>query len=392
MNIQELVEKYGDYQIEMRRWFHRHPEPSCEEKATAAKIREELDRMGVKWRQCGLETGTMAVIEGRAPGRTIMLRGDIDGLSVTEKTGLEFASENPGMMHACGHDCHISMLLTAAKILNDMKGEFTGRVVLAFQPAEENGKGAKAMIADGVLEGVDACFGQHVWWDYPAGTVAVCEGAAFASCDMFEIDVTGKSGHGAEPQASHDATVMASAIVQNLQTIVSRETTPIDTAVVTVGTLESGTRWNVISGYAKMTGTTRSYSPEVQKKLPGQIERIAKMTAEALGGTAELHYECIVPVTYNDVTFAKCVKKSAAKLLGADAVVDAHPTMGGEDFARYQEKVPGVIAFMGIQNEACGACWPQHHDRFTVDESALIRGVGLYVQTALDFLAEGMQA
>ena len=132
MNIQELVEKYGDYQIEMRRWFHRHPEPSCEEKATAAKIREELDRMGVKWRQCGLETGTMAVIDGRAPGRTIMLRGDIDGLSVTEKTGLEFASENPGMMHACGHDCHISMLLTAAKILNDMKGEFTGRVVLAF--------------------------------------------------------------------------------------------------------------------------------------------------------------------------------------------------------------------------------------------------------------------
>ena len=387
MNIQELVEKYGDYQIEMRRWFHRHPEPSCEEKATAAKIREELDRMGVKWRQCGLETGTMAVIDGRAPGRTIMLRGDIDGLSVTEKTGLEFASENPGMMHACGHDCHISMLLTAAKILNDMKGEFTGRVVLAFQPAEENGKGAKAMIADGVLDGVDACFGQHVWWDYPAGTVAVCEGAAFASCDMFEIDVTGKSGHGAEPQASHDATVMASAIVQNLQTIVSREVLPFNAAVVSVGSLESGTRFNVISGSAVMEGTVRTFLPEVREHILRRIEEIALGTAQTLRGKARVTIDRLSPPVMNDAAMTDMVRDVAAALWGEDAPQAYGPVMPCEDFSYFQEKVPGVMAFLGIRNPECGACYAQHHDKYNVDESALIRGAGMYAQTALTFLA-----
>lgn len=386
MNIQELQQKYGDYQIEMRRWFHRHPEASEHEVETAAKIREELDKMGIKWRKCGMETGTMAVIEGQAPGRTIMLRGDIDGLSVTEETGLPFASEHPGMMHACGHDCHISMLLTAAKILNDVKDKLKGRVVLAFQPAEEVGKGAQAMIEDGLLEGVDACFGQHVWWSYPAGSLGVCSGAAFASGDRFEIDVIGKSGHGAEPQSARDATIMACAIVQNLQTIVSREVNPIDTCVVTVGTIESGSRWNVISGRAKLTGTTRAYSREVRARLPEQLERIAKMTAGALGGDATLKYDELVPVTINDAKMTDLVRAAGAKLLGAEHVIEAQPTMGGEDFGNYQEHIPGVMAFFGIQNAACGACWPQHHEKYTVDESALVKGAGVYAQVALDFL------
>ncbi len=386
MNIEALVQQYGDYQIEMRRWFHRHPEPSEQEFETAAKIREELDKMGIKWRKCGMETGTMAVIEGAEPGRTIMLRGDIDGLSVTEDTGLPFASEKPGMMHACGHDCHISMLLTAAKILNDVKDRLKGRVVLAFQPAEEVGAGAPAMIRDGLLEGVDACFGQHVWWSLPAGTLGVCTGAAFASGDRFEIDVIGKSGHGAEPQSARDATVMGAAIVQNLQTILSREVNPIDTAVVTVGTFESGSRWNVISGRAKLTGTTRAYSREVRSRLPEQIERIASMTAGALGGEAKLTYSELVPVTINDAKMAELVRASGRKLLGDEHVVEPEPTMGGEDFGNYQEHVPGVMAFFGIQNAACGACWPQHHEKYTVDESVLVKGAAVYAQVALDFL------
>ena len=198
--------------------------------------------------------------------------------------------------------------------------------------------------------------------------------------------MTGKSGHGAEPQSARDATIMACAIVQNLQTIVSREVNPIATCVVTVGTIESGSRWNVISGRAKLPGTTRAYSREVRSRLPEQLERIAKMTAGALGGDATLKYDELVPVTINDAKMADLVRAAGAKLLGAEHVIEAQPTMGGEDFGNYQEHIPGVMAFFGIQNAACGACWPQHHEKYTVDESALVKGAGVYAQVALDFL------
>lgn len=386
MTLEALQKKYNNYQIEMRRWFHQHPEKSEHEVETAKKIREELDRMGVKWRQCGQETGTLAVIEGKAPGKCILLRGDIDGLSVTEATGLPFASKNPGYMHACGHDNHISMMLTATAMLNDIKDQLKGRVVVVFQPAEEVGTGAKAMIEDGALEGVDACFSQHVWWNLPAGHLGLCRGASFAAGDRFEINITGKSGHGAEPESTHDASIMAAAIVQNLQTIVSRETSPVDTCVVTVGTIESGSRWNVISGKARLTGTVRTYSPDVQKQVPERMRRIAGCTAEALGGKAEVIYEELVPATINDEAMLEVVKGAGEKLLGADHVAFVRPTMGGEDFAYFMQKVPGVMAFYGINNPECGACYPQHHEKYTVDESVLVKGAALYVQVALSYL------
>lgn len=386
MTLEALQKKYNDYQVEMRRWFHQHPEKSEHEVETAKKIREELDRMGVKWRQCGHETGTLAVIEGKAPGKCILLRGDIDGLSVTEATGLPFASKNPGYMHACGHDNHISMMLTATAMLNEIKDQLQGRVVLVFQPAEEVGTGAKAMIEDGALEGVDACFSQHVWWNLPAGYLGLCRGASFAAGDRFEINITGKSGHGAEPESTHDASIMASAIVQNLQTIVSRETSPVDTCVVTVGTIESGSRWNVISGKARLTGTVRTYSPDVQKQVPERMRRIAGCTAEALGGKAEVIYEELVPATINDEGMLEVVKGAGEKLLGAERVAFVKPTMGGEDFAYFMQKVPGVMAFYGINNPECGACYPQHHEKYTVDESVLVKGAALYVQVALSYL------
>ena len=276
MNLLDLEPKYADYQIRMRRLFHTCPEASTKEFETAKLIRAELDKMGISWRECGMPTGTLATIKGARPGRTILLRGDIDGLEVTEKTGLEYASKNEGFMHACGHDCHISMLLTAGKILNDLRDRLSGTVVLCFQPAEEVGKGAAAMIADGALEGVDAAFGIHVWSDVPTGHVAVRTGPMMAAGDEFEIEVFGKAGHGAMPHCCSDATLMASAIALNLQTIVSRETDPIDTAVVTVGMLNSGTRFNVISGYAKLIGTTRCFKPEIRARFPEQLERIAK--------------------------------------------------------------------------------------------------------------------
>ena len=254
MGMKEVAEKYSDYQVEMRRWFHNNAEVSEKEYETAKKIREELDKMGVEWEHCGLETSTLATIKGAKPGKTVLLRGDIDALSVTEETGLPFASKTKGVMHACGHDCHISMLLTAARILNDMKDELCGTVKLAWQSSEEVATGAKAMVEDGALDGVDACFAMHVWGNVPAGHISCDAGPRMGAARMFEIDVQGNSGHGAQPDLAVDAIVAGSAIVGSLQTIVSRKLAPAEPAVVTVGTFNAGERWNVIAGSAKLTG------------------------------------------------------------------------------------------------------------------------------------------
>lgn len=386
MQLEELQKKYGDMQIRLRREFHRIPEASLEEHKTAAKIREELDRMGVEWRVCGGATGTLARIKGAKPGRTILLRGDIDGLSVEEKTGVDYASEHPGFMHACGHDCHISMLLVAVAMINDLKDRLAGEVVFAFQPAEEIGRGAQMMIEDGALDGVDAAYGMHVWSDFPAGKVSVRSGGTMASGDRFTIEVTGKAGHGAQPHLCADATVIGAAIVQNLQTIVSREISPIETAVVTVGQFQSGTRFNVISGSATLVGTTRCFSNEVRAHFPEAIERVAKETARSMRGDATVRYEQLVPATINDPKLAELVRGSAKKVFGEDCLYDYPPTMGGEDFAQYQARVPGVMVLVGMYNEACGAVYGQHHNCYQIDESQLVRAAALHVQVALDFL------
>lgn len=386
MNLQDLMAKYANYQVEMRRWFHQRPEPSGKEVNTAHRIREELDKAGIPWRVCGMGNGTLAEIKGKQPGKTIMLRGDIDALSVKEQTGLPFASTNEGFMHACGHDCHISMLLTAAMMLHDIQDQLHGTVRLAFQPAEEIAEGARAMIAEGALDGVDACFGMHVWSDYPAGVVAMRKGPMMASGDMFRIHVKGASSHGAQPHLGADAVVMAASIVQNLQTIVARELNPIDTAVITVGTIAGGSRWNVVSGSATMEGTTRTFNLQVRDMLPKAIERVAKSTAEALRGTATVEYTKLVPVTSNDPHMIDVVSGAAQKIFGEKGVVEASLLMGGEDFSYYQEKIPGAMVLLGVRNEACHSVYPQHHECYTVDESVLIKGAALHVQTALDFL------
>ena len=386
MTLQDLIAKYADYQVEMRRYFHQHPEESGKEVKTAERIRAELDKLGVEWRPCGMGTGTLARISGKTPGRTIMLRGDIDALSVNEETGLPYASENEGVMHACGHDCHISMLLTAVHMVNDIKDQLKGTVVFAFQPAEEIGRGADSMIKEGALEGVDACFGMHVWSDFPAGTVAMRKGPMMASGDHFKIHVTGLSSHASQPHKGVDALVIGSAIVSNLQTIVSRELDPIDTAVVTVGKFTSGTRFNVIAGTADMEGTTRAFSPQVRNSFCERITRIAKTTAEAMRGTAEVEYNYLVPVTINDPHMIDVASGAVKKIFGEKGLLEAPQMMGGEDFAYYQEKIPGAMVLLGVRNEELGAVWPQHHGCYRVDESVLVKGAALHVQTALDFL------
>lgn len=387
MGMKEVAEKYSDYQVEMRRWFHNNAEVSEKEYETAKKIREELDKMGVEWEHCGLETSTLATIKGAKPGKTVLLRGDIDALSVTEETGLPFASKTKGVMHACGHDCHISMLLTAAHILNDMKDELCGTVKLAWQSSEEVATGAKAMVEDGALDGVDACFAMHVWGNVPAGHISCDAGPRMGAARKFEIDVQGNSGHGAQPDLAVDAIVAGSAIVGSLQTVVSRKLAPAEPAVVTVGTFNAGERWNVIAGSAKLTGTTRCFSYDVFNKFPEYVEQVATDTAKAYGCTAEVRDTLLVPPTVNDEGMSALARAVAQDVIGEEAPIHVPPTAGGEDFAYFMEKVPGCVLLLGVADEASGACYVQHHSKFTVYEPELIRGAQIYAKVAMDFNA-----
>lgn len=388
MDIKEVAAKYKDYQIEMRRYFHTHPEISTKEFNTSEVVKKELDKIDIPWRKCGLETGVLATIKGAKAGKTILIRGDMDALTVKEETGLPFASQNEGVMHACGHDCHISMMLTAAHILNDMKGELCGTVQLAFQPAEETAQGAKAMIKDGALEGVDGCFAIHVWSGIDKGHISVEAGPRMASADQFMIDVVGKGGHGATPDMCIDAAVASCEIVNNLQTIISREIAPMDPAVITVGTVQVGTRWNVIAERGHLEGTTRCFSREVWKDLPERMERIAKQTAKTFRTEATMDYIRLVPPVINNQNIAELAQAASKKVVSPDAPILSPATAGGEDFAFFMEKVPGAVALLGVRNEACGAVWPQHSGKYCVDEEVLLHGAMLYAQMAMDFNAQ----
>ena len=388
MNIQEAAAKYSDYLIEKRRWFHAHPEVSGKEFHTSAYVKKELDAAGIPWRACGLETGVLATVEGAKPGKTFLIRGDMDALTVKEETGLPYASENEGVMHACGHDCHTSMLLTAARILNDLRSELCGTVKLAFQPAEEIAEGAKSMIEQGALDGVDGCFAIHVWSGVESGRISIEPGPRMASGDQFKIDVNGKGGHGATPHQCIDAAIVSSAIVSNLQTIVSREIDPADPAVLSVGLIQVGTRWNVISEYGHLEGTTRCFSRDVWGRFPEMIERIATDTAKTFRAKAKLDYIRLVPPTINEEAVTEIARNAAMKTISPDAPIICPKSAGGEDFSFFVEKIPGAIAMLGVGSEACGAVWPQHSGKFRVDESALLGGAMLYVQTAMDFNAQ----
>jgi amidohydrolase len=387
MNYEEVAKNYNEYQVAMRRYFHENPEISTKEYNTSKVVKDELTKMGVEWVPCGLETGVLATVKGAKPGKTILLRGDMDALSVTEESGVEYASKNEGVMHACGHDCHISMMLTAAKILNDHKDELCGTVKLAFQPAEEVALGAKSMVENGAMDGVDGCFAIHVWSDVESGHISCDAGPRMAAAYQYAINIKGKGGHGAAPHQCVDAAVVASAIVSDLQTIVSREIDPMDPAVVTVGVINVGERWNVVPEKGRIEGTMRCFSDYLWENLPKMVDRIAENAAKAFRAEVTTEYVRLVPPTNNNPVMADVAKNAAKKIMGEDAPVALPATMGGEDFAFFMEKAPGAVALLGVRNEECGAIWPQHSSHYRVDENALVKGAMLYVQTAMDFNA-----
>ena len=380
MDIKQLAHEAFPYVVEMRRDFHRHPEPSFEEFRTTKRIAEELDKMCIPYRLFE-PTGLVGEIKGARPGKCIALRADIDALTTTEKTGLPYASENEGYMHACGHDTHAAMLLGAAKILSSVKEELCGTVKLIFQPAEELASGAKHIVAQGALDGVDAAFGQHIFSKIPAGTLSLSEGALLPAADYFKLTVTGKSSHGAEPNEGCDATVAAAAIVMALQTISSREFSPLDPVVVTVGTLNSGARFNIISGEAVLEGTVRLFNKELHPHIPEIMERIAKQTAAAFRCTAELDYQFKTEILMSEPHMTAIARAAAEKLVPPEKIAPFQRSMGGEDFAEYTAHVPSAFVSLGGGGEA-----PQHSDEFCIDESAVEVGSALYAQVAVDYL------
>ena len=377
----------ADYIIARRRYYHAHPELSFQEYATTEQLRRDLEEMGIPAQTFPDYPGLVATIEGAMPGRTLMLRADIDALPVQEETGLPFASQNPGVMHACGHDAHIAMLLGAARELYSRREQFSGGVRLLFQAAEETSKGARYYIERGLLDGVDAIFALHVWGALSAPLLCVAPGARLAGHDKLCVKIRGAAAHGAEPQYGRDAIVAASAVVMGLQTLVSRWNDPREPLVLTVGTFHGGEAFNLICKEASLELTIRSFSAELRGRLERELRTLITHTAEAFGCTAELEWSPLLPPVINrDETLNRLAYDAAVELFGTEGLGELPPLMISEDFALYGERVPAFFGFVGSRDVAKGQSYPNHHEKYSADESALLRGAEFTVQFAMKFL------
>ncbi|ADL12337.1 M20 metallopeptidase family protein [Acetohalobium arabaticum] len=387
-NLTDRISDFEEDLITIRREFHKHPETAFNEYETADRIADYLNDWGLEVKTEVGKTGVVGLLRGSNPGKTIAIRVDIDALPIEEETGFEFASQNEGIMHACGHDGHIAVGLGAAKILSEYREELNGNVKFIFQPAEEILSGSEAMLEDGVLSEpeVDAILGLHIWPDIESGSVGIKEGPVMAAVDKFEVEIKGKGGHGAIPNKSIDPIVMGSEAVKSLQKIVSREISPLDSAVITVGTFNAGTAFNVIPDKVELSGTVRTFDSEVRKFISNRIEGIIANVTEGARGEYNLDYEFGIPATVNDARFTAQTKKVAEDILGTDRVVeDIEPSMGGEDFSLYQQEVPGTYLFLGTYNEDKGLTDSIHHPEFSIDEDILSIGVKVFSEIVFDF-------
>lgn len=387
MKILSLAKENYEWMVELRRDFHRHPEASFEEFRTTDRIEEELKKMGIETLRV-TKTGVVGLLKGGKEGKVIALRADIDALSVNEQTGLSFSSETPGLMHACGHDCHAATLLGATKILSGIKEELQGTVKFIFQPAEEVAGGAKAMIEGGVLENpkVDMIFGMHIWSDVPTGQVGLQPGPVMASADCFDLTITGKSAHGSSPWQGVDALTCATAVVQGLHTIATKVNDARQPIVINVGTFHSGERFNVVPGKATIQGMNRAFTEHSRKMLPEWIGKMVKNTCEAHGCEYEYKYEFMCSPTINEEKSTKLARESVAKVVGQENIIAIDKAMGSEDFSEYAQRVPGAFMFLGGRNEEKGCKYSHHSNFFNVDEDALPLGAASYAQVAIDFL------
>ena len=384
MDASKYYEAVEPYIIERRRYYHENPTLSDQEGPTRDAIHKDLEAMGITditdFKTCN---GLTAVIHGGKPGKTIALRADIDALPVQEKTGLPFASKTPGVCHACGHDTHIAMLLGSAKILQEHRDELCGNVKLIFQPIEERVMGAKAMIAEGCLEGVDAIYGNHVWPACEKGTVDITTGVRMLYVGTYDIDVEGVMAHGAYPNLGKDAILAGSAIVMAMQQYVSRMNFPLDPLVVNIGIFQGGPRYNIVPNKVHMEGTLRASKPDNHVEI---MTNIIEHTAAAYGCTGSLHYVHNVGPVVNDAALVDIAQKAQTRLFGADTIVHPDINLASDDFACYGEHVPAIYTFLGVKDEANGYVHGVHTEEFDVPEDVLKRGTALQVQFCADWL------
>ena len=351
--VKRLGEKYLQHMINLRETIHMYPEDGFSEFTTSKIIIEELEKLGIKVQKNVAKTGVVGLIEGKYPGKTVLLRADMDALKIQEQADVEYKSKIDGMMHACGHDGHVAGLLGAAMILNELKDNLHGNVKLVFQPAEERDGGALPMIEEGVLENpkVDAAFAAHLWGYLNEGEVHLKEGAMMASPDIFNIKVIGKGGHGAVPQEAIDPIVITCQIVNSLQTIVSRKINPLDPVVITCGRIQGGDCHNVIPNEVELEGTIRTFNEETRNWVPKVMEDLIRGITTSQGAAYEFKYEPKYPALINDKYMTSFAKESLKKVVGEENVFDLkEPNMGGEDFAYFAQKVPSAFIFVGIAN------------------------------------------
>ena len=380
-----------------RRWLHEHPELGFEEVQTAAFIQQRLESLGVEDIRTGIaKTGITALIRGTGDGpgkdKVLLLRADIDALPILEENSTEYVSQNPGTMHACGHDAHTATLLGVTRLLLERRDQFAGTVKVLFQPAEERFPGgAKLMVAEGVLEDphVDAVFGLHMANDTEVGSIKIAGGPVMASPDSFEIVIQGKGGHAARPQAAIDPVVIGAQIVTALQTLVSRETDPMDNAVVSTTIFQAGEAFNVIPDTARLGGTVRTFKPETRERMARRIPELAQGIGEAMGATVEATFTYGYPATVNDPAEAERIRRVAVGVLGEEKVLEMTPVMGGEDFSYFLNERPGAYFFVGSKNEAKGLVWGHHHPKFDIDEESMGVGMAVTVEVVLDWFADG---
>ena len=370
-----------------RRHLHQHPELAYEEVETARFVEETLRGFGSDVESGVGKTGVVCLIEGKTAGPTVALRADMDALPIQDGKAVPYASSIPGKAHLCGHDAHTTMLLGAAQLLSRRPPE-SGNVKLIFQPAEEGLAGAKAMLEDGVLSSPDvsAIFGIHVHHTLEVGHLSVCPGQSSAASDAFDLTIIGEGGHAAHPHLSIDAVVIASEIVTSLQQLVSRQTDPLRPLVITVGKIEGGYARNVIAPSVRLEATVRTLHPEVRERVPALLERLIKGICNAFGATYTLEYRHGYPSVHNHPSLVPVLKEAAGEILGAGQLTLREPSMGGEDFAYYTQKIPGLICRLGTRNETKGTVHPLHHPMFDIDESALPLGSALHALFAHTYL------
>jgi amidohydrolase len=372
-----------------RRHLHQHPEIGFHEFETAKFVAERLRALGFDEVHTGVaKTGVIGILRGGKPGKVVALRADMDALPIEEENDVEYRSQNPGAMHACGHDAHVSMMLGAARVLASKRDELPGTVKILFQPAEEGLGGAEAMVAAGALENPrpDAIFGLHIWNETPLGVVQVRDGIAMVASDGFKLKIIGKGGHGAIPQAAIDPIAVGSEIVLALQTIISRNIDPILPGVVTIGSFRSGTAGNVIPPYAELSGTVRSVSEEERAEIHRRIEQLARGVAGAMRAEIELAWTWGTPATINDPAMAAIVRETARELVGPERVEDGPLKVVSEDMSEFLNIVPGCYYFVGSQNPDKGFVWGHHHPKFDIDEDAMAVGVSTLAGSALRYL------